>query len=252
MVSEAKELFGCPFCGFRVSAAEDSCPRCGNKFTQETVFECPFCGESVAPGSKECPSCHVNFAEFMSNTQSKASDDTIDSLLMDIIKLESHQIKHEETKTLSCPNCSWMLDGTEDRCPKCGHEFTEDSAFQCPICGSIVDANATKCSECGTLFEPVEAEEAKEGVTEQHEAISSALSELLSTAGHAEPVQEAREPEPVREPLTAQPQEAPGDIAALGPERAPDKQAPPITQKGVPISEPKKVRRRKLKAKPKS
>jgi RNA polymerase subunit RPABC4/transcription elongation factor Spt4 len=252
MASEVKELFGCPFCGFRVSTMEESCPRCGNKFTQETMFECPFCGDMVAPGSKECPSCHVDFAEFMSKTRRKASNDSIDSLLMDIIKLESLRVKREDTKTFSCPNCSWMLDGTEEKCPKCGHEFAEDSALQCPICGSIVDAGATVCPECGTQFEQVEVEVEKEDTTDQHEAISSALSDLLSSAGHTEPLVEVREPEPVQERPPPQTQEAPENLAPPEPERAPDQEPEPIIQKEVSESGPKKVRQRKLKTKPKS
>ena len=266
MSSDVKELFGCPFCGYRVSTTEASCPRCGSKFTDDTMFECPFCGDMVSPGSKKCPSCHVDFAEFLSKSQKKMSHVSMDKLLMDIINLESSQIKQEQRKIFSCPNCSWMLDGTEDKCPRCGTDFAEDSAFQCPICGAFVDPDASKCVECGAVFAGAGID-LKQEAAEQHEEMSSALTELLSSAGHVGPLPEIRKPEPPPEPgLEQPPGQAPSEpepIEVPEPEQiveTQDETAPEseeiaeepevIEEDAVRSAGTRKVRRRRLKAKP--
>jgi DNA-directed RNA polymerase subunit RPC12/RpoP len=280
MASETKDLFGCPFCGFRVSSTDITCPRCGNKFSDGTLFECPFCGDMIHPGESECTSCHVNFSEFMAKSKPKINEDNIDSLLMDIISLESYQIQTEEKKKLSCPNCSWMLDGTEEKCPKCGSDFQVDSTYQCPICGSFVNANASKCSECGSDFEAlgVEAEEEKAA---KHEQMSSALTDLLDSAGQSNQVPEVVQPEPVpppppliiakppktiakpspvkSKPPPPEPVEAPPPEPVEEPpqveEPPPVKQEPvpeepePVKETPAPAPAPKKPRTRKLKAK---
>lgn len=194
MASDTAKMFGCPVCGFRVSPGEDACPRCGNEFNTSTRFECPFCGELVEPGAKMCPSCHVNYADFKEKTEARGGDDSIDSLLLEIIKLESQSVKSEEKK-LSCPICSWMLEGTESMCPKCGKSFVQDVTFQCPVCGSLVNAQAVRCSECGSVFE----EESVRERAEAHAEASSALDEIMFAASstpqgreHAETAPESR------------------------------------------------------------
>ena len=152
MATDSLRIFGCPTCGFRVHESEPSCPRCNNAFSKSTKLECPFCGEFVDPRSTSCPSCHVNYSEFRAKSKKRANDSSIDELLTEIIKLESSQIKHEE-KRFSCPTCSWMLDGSETSCPKCGKDLSSDYAFQCPICGEPVASDAISCPECGAKFE---------------------------------------------------------------------------------------------------
>lgn len=263
MASETNDLFGCPFCGFRVRTTDDTCPRCGNKFSDGTLFECPFCGDMVAPGIAECPSCHVNFSDFISKSTHKVSEDSIDSLLMEIISLESSQIKREDKKNISCPKCSWMLDGSEDKCPKCGANLSEDASLQCPICGSFVNSASTKCSECGTLFAGDKAA-AEEQRTAQQDAISSALTDILSSAGHTGPLPEIEKPKPlpveeppfVQAPLEPEPAKVPEDEpvapALPEPEALPAEsaeEAEPAPKKPAPATGPKKSKQRKLKAK---
>ncbi len=247
MASDAKDLFGCPFCGFRVNTTDVSCPRCGNKFVEGTMFECPFCGDMIPQGAPECPSCHVNFSDFKSRSHPLASDDSIDSLLMDIIKLESSQIKSEEKKKVGCPNCSWMLDGTEDRCPKCGTEFSHDSTFQCPICGSFVNSDADKCPECGSPFAGEEGV-VREDAAARHEEMTSSLSDLLDSAGHQGPLPEVEKPAPAPEevetqaPVEAAPVPAKPVYVVVRPQpvKAPPKQQEPVPEPAVP-EEPKKA-----------
>lgn len=201
MESETAKMFGCPVCGFRVSPRDSACPRCGNEFNIATKFECPFCGELVEPGMKTCPSCHVNYSDFKEKTEARGGDDSIDEILMEIIKMESQAVKSEE-KRLSCPICSWMLDGTESKCPKCGKSFVEDVTFQCPVCGSLVNANAVRCSECGSTFEEEEAGE----VAAAHAHTDSALDEIMSAASSV-PSYESRPsetPKPAPEPERSQ------------------------------------------------
>jgi RNA polymerase subunit RPABC4/transcription elongation factor Spt4 len=151
MASNKDKMFGCPACGYRVSSGEEACPRCGNAFNKETKFECPFCGELVERGATSCQVCHVNYVEFKEKTEARGGDDSIDSLLLEIIKLESVSVKQNEKK-FSCPKCAWMIDGSEEKCPKCGEIFSDDVSFQCPICGSLVSPDSAKCPECGISF----------------------------------------------------------------------------------------------------
>jgi len=258
MAIDSMELFGCPYCGFRVRPTDDVCPRCGNNFHEGMKFECPFCGDMVSPGAEECPSCHVNFTEFVSQSAKKVNTDSIDSLLIDIINLESSQVKKEDKK-FSCPKCSWMLEGNEERCPKCGADFTEDAAFQCPICGSFVDPRSANCPECGTTFAGGEAGE-EQRAAEDHEAISSALTDILSSAGHDEPLPEveestaapppAEEPPPVRAPPAPEPVEAIPEEAVTEAPAEPVEEPQPEPQIAAPAPAPKKTKQRKLKAKP--
>jgi rubrerythrin len=152
MATEFQRMFGCPVCGFRIDEAEPTCPRCNNKFDSGTKFECPFCGELVDPKVGVCPACHVDYVEFKAKTKRKGSDANIDDLLTEIIKLESMQAR-QEPKKFSCPGCSWLLDGSESKCPKCGKDLSDEFAFQCPICGASVSSEARSCADCGAKFE---------------------------------------------------------------------------------------------------
>ena len=177
MARTKDKMFGCPACGFRVSSGEEACPRCGNAFNKETRFECPFCGELVEMGAKSCEACHVNYGEFKEKTEARGGDDSIDALLLEIIKLESTSVKQED-KRFSCPKCDWMLDGSEKKCPKCGDGFSGDTSFQCPICGALVSPDSIKCPECGTGFS--EDDEAR---AYQHEGAEYSLDEIATAAG---------------------------------------------------------------------
>ena len=179
MASGTAKMFGCPFCGFRISPSDEVCSRCGNQFVDSTKFECPFCGELVERGAKSCPVCHVNYTEFRERAEARGGDDSIDSLLTEIIRLESASVKKEDKK-LSCPDCSWLLDGSEEKCPKCGHSFAEDVSYQCPVCGSEIRADASQCPGCGAKFAPESATE--EERASEHEETSSALDEILTHA----------------------------------------------------------------------
>lgn len=181
MARNKDKMFGCPACGYRVSSGEEACPRCGNAFNKETRFECPFCGELVEGGAKSCQACHVNYGEFKEKTEARGGDDSIDSLLVEIIKLESMSIKQDD-KRFSCPKCAWMLDGSEEKCPKCGESFSSDVSFQCPICGASVSPDSIKCSECGTGFS--EEDEAR---ASQHEGAECSLEEIATAAAQTPP-----------------------------------------------------------------
>jgi hypothetical protein len=275
MAPERKKLFGCPSCGFRITGTEDACPRCGAKFGAEARFECPFCGEVVTPLTKECPSCHIAYDDFVSKAEERVTDESIDSLLTEIIEIESRKVK-EEAKKLSCPKCSWMVDGTEDNCPRCGTTFMDLVAYQCPICASLVQYDAERCEECKATFviDVVEEGACEDAPIEEETAgdlpETSVAAEEPPVAAEQEPQAEPEE-EPVRTPEAA-PQEAVAQetvpAEATEPMKAPEQEYWPEekTEASVveapekPVEEsspaaegqtapPKKVRRRKLKAK---
>jgi RNA polymerase subunit RPABC4/transcription elongation factor Spt4 len=179
MASGTAKMFGCPFCGFRINPSDEVCSRCGNKFAESTKFECPFCGELIERGANSCPVCHVNYTEFRERAEARGGDDSIDSLLTEIIRLESASVKKEDKK-LSCPECSWLLDGSEEKCPKCGHSFAEDVSYQCPVCGAEIRVDADKCPDCGAMFS--QAIVTEEERASEHEEASSALDEILTHA----------------------------------------------------------------------
>lgn len=244
MESDTLRMFGCPVCGFRITDTDHACPRCSSTFDEETKFECPFCGEMVDPKAKSCPFCHVDYDEFRSKSK-KGSDANIDELLNEIISLESVQVK-QDLKKFSCPDCSWLLDGTEEKCPKCGRDLSDEFAFQCPICGATVSHDAISCQECGAKFET------EEGPSEPAE-IPPALGELEELAASArasraveEPTNGREGPDKVEEPPVAP---APKPVEAEAPEppqRAPETGGGPAPEKPAP----KKTRKRKLKVKP--
>lgn len=258
------KLLGCPICGLRVDPREVSCGRCGHKFSDDTRFECPFCGEPVPQGSTSCPTCHVDFSTFASGGEKRLKDSNIDGLLMDIIKLEAAEVK-AEGKRLSCPRCAWLLDGTEESCPKCKLVFSEDVSFQCPVCGELVGQQEDRCPSCGSAFVDEEEEEASE---KAHDDVTSRLSEIMDIVG-AEDRETAPEPAPAPPPP---PQPPPVEPPAASPEeravleaiddllRAPQEEEvrptnapePELKQEPAEKAEPsssKKPRQRKLKAK---
>lgn len=234
-------LLGCPYCGFRIDPGEALCPRCGNRFESDTKFECPFCGDLVAPGMDACPSCHIDFGEFRARVKKTTRSDSIDTLLLDIITLEADAVKREE-KRLSCPSCDLLLNGSEARCPRCNADLTEGAAFQCPVCGEFVAPESSRCPGCGASFESEEQSDA------DHEAVSTALDEILTSVGHTGPLPEI-ERKDVFQPSQTTPPEAdielpPEPEPELSPEPAREREHAPVT---APSGGPKKPRQRKLK-----
>ena len=160
MTEEERKLFGCPTCGFRISANVDSCSRCGAKFGKDAKVECPFCGETVDRGCTVCPACRIPFGDFVAKVEERVTDESIDSLLTEIIEIEAKKVK-EEAKKLSCPKCSWMVDESEEKCPRCGNVFAENVTYMCPVCAALVHFEAERCGECGANFVEDEMEEAE-------------------------------------------------------------------------------------------
>lgn len=245
MESGTAKMFGCPFCGFRISPSDEVCSRCGSKFIESTMFECPFCGELVERGAKSCTACHVNYTEFRERAEARGGDDSIDSLLSEIIRLEAASVKHEDRK-LSCPKCSWLLDGSEEKCPKCGHSFAEDVSYQCPVCGAEIRADADQCPDCGAKFAP-------EGVTEEeraseHEETTTALDELLTHADKESKTIVESDEKLVMERPTKQKSPSMFDriASAMKQEPKPTEDAP----KPEPSSEPEPVRAPELMPEP--
>ncbi|UCE92306.1 MAG: hypothetical protein JSV90_04000 [Methanobacteriota archaeon] len=283
MAREKGRLFGCPACGFRVSGDEDTCSRCGASFGDKARFECPFCGEPVSPDDVRCPSCMVKFRDFVSKSEKRASNKNIDGLLMTIIEKEAKEVKEQDRK-LSCPMCSWLVDGSEETCPKCGIVFSETVAYQCPVCAALISAEMRKCDECGSIFLEAEADErlaAAPGEPPVERSSIEAMKEDIAPAPTAGPERtrgDAREvghelaepeaaPEPERPP---EPKEEPAPQRPEGRAKAEPRvivKPKVVRRKGAarPAPEPdgkvteqtprmpvKRVRRRKLKAKPKA
>jgi len=244
MSASSVRIFGCPTCGFRVDTNETSCPRCGNEFKDDTKFECPFCGDLVQSGLDECPSCHVSYSEFKSRAAPKATDDSIDSLLMEIIKLESTSIKEEE-KRFSCPKCDLLLEGTETQCPRCGKGLDVEVALQCPVCGGLVGANDVRCGECGTVFDEGAAAAAR---TEEAE---SKLEEIMSITSPSLPVRRESRPPPEVGPVSVVEQgpaemrnnmiSRPREVAKAEPERMRPPPPPPAPPPAIEEPEPEPV-----------
>jgi len=247
------KLFGCPICGFRVSRDEKACPRCGTKYDSETKFECPFCGDHVPQVAKSCPSCHVVFKEFHRQAKKTVSEQSIDQLLIEIIELEAHQVNQEDKK-YSCPRCSWMLDGSEDRCPKCGAGFVDEVSYQCPICAATVPEDSDKCSECGTSFaedEEPAPEAAPEPVPEKPEPVDAAAPEdvlgaprpmVPETVEETPPVETApvEQPAATEEERPVEPTPVPEAIPEPEPEPAPaveETRAAETTPEPLPVVE---------------
>ena len=257
MATEFQRMFGCPVCGFRIDESEPACPRCNNKFDSGTKFECPFCGELVDPRTKECPVCHVDYEEFKAKTKGRGKDADIDELLNEIIKLESMEAK-QEPKRFSCPDCSWLLDGSEGKCPKCGKDLTEEFSFQCPICGASVSAVSQSCAECGAMFEGEETTAPPPAAQPQIDELEDFAATVRSSPPPKEPEKVPESPASI-EPTTTSPPEEPGTIEppvveAPAPE-AREPERPPEVASEQPAEAPSvkptapKSKKRKLKAK---
>lgn len=275
-VHTPQRILGCPICGYRVDPKDHNCPRCGSEFYEGTKFECPFCGGLVSSNSKFCPNCRVDYGDFGERTTAKVSEDSIDALLTEIIGLESSQVK-AEAKRYSCPNCSWMLEGSERICPRCKHDLVVDLSFQCPVCGTIVGSSAKVCPECGANFE--EAEEVEEA-PEQKLEIPPPKEKVQAREPPPEPLKEVKPIVIVKPPhkVARPPERAPEPIPAPAepvvetpePEPAPSKPEDTLAdlerhleaeaeidrtseQLAAMATQPAKkgTKRRKLKAKPK-
>lgn len=140
----------------RVNGTERACPRCGKPFLEELKFECPYCGELIPRKSTKCPFCELDVSKFSSEPPQPAIEQKLDDLLENLIVEEAARVK-DEAKRYSCPECAWLLDGTEARCPKCGLEFSGEVKIACPICGASVGKDLKTCPICGSLLHPVSA-----------------------------------------------------------------------------------------------
>jgi len=267
MTDDDMRLFGCPTCGFRVSGKTDVCPRCSARFGKEAKFECPFCGESVERDTEVCPSCNIRYVDFVTKAEEKVTNESIDDLLTEIIEMEAKKVK-EEAKKLSCPNCSWMVGESEENCPKCGNVFAENVTYMCPVCAGLVHFEATKCEECGSVFDE-EEKDLEEPAPEEHATADEAV--VVGEPPATPEPEPQREPEVVEPPPTQAVEKEPEPVAEVAvPEEAPVF-AEPVAEEAVeeakaevaadevqkeepaePTVTVKRVRRRKLKAKPES
>lgn len=202
-----RTVFGCPSCGARVSGQELACPRCGVVFTGETKFECPFCGEMVARDSNVCPSCGID----LRLPEEKPVEATLDELFDQIIDSEK-QKAHVGGKRFGCPNCSFLLAGTEDKCPNCGHEFVKVNQVECPICGALIPSTSKKCPECDRALVSLDdladfirddAEEPAAGAKAEEVYFPELEPERVVGKEGAEPEEEELPPPPADEPAMA-------------------------------------------------
>jgi hypothetical protein len=252
MATESHKMFGCPVCGYRVEESDPACPRCNHTFDIGTKFECPFCGELVDLKVKVCPACHVDYAEFREKTKRRGGDSDIDELLNEIIKMESMQVK-QEPKKFSCPDCTWRLDGSEGKCPKCGRDLSDEFAFQCPICGSSTSSDAASCPECWAKFEaegtPASSPSDQPTINEL-EDFAATVKTSPPTIGQEQelPFAPSVEEQPIIEPVSMEPTAPEVNEPEKESETSSDQtaEAPPV-KPAAP-----KTRKRKLKAKPRA
>jgi hypothetical protein len=115
-------------------------------------FECPYCGELIVEGATTCPSCRLSLSEFLKGKEPVSSEKTIDQILDEIVSLKSGEAKKEERRA-ACPGCSWPLDGSESKCPKCGREFVPVKGRPCPICATNVPMGTDECPRCGAQLD---------------------------------------------------------------------------------------------------
>jgi predicted RNA-binding Zn-ribbon protein involved in translation (DUF1610 family) len=137
--------------------------------------------------------------------------------------MEAHQVK-KEAKKLSCPKCSWLLDGSEDRCPKCGADFSSDLSYQCPVCGAPVLEESATCKECGANFVDEKRRKTSMADLERVAAEQAPADALGEGPGPVMPTREASTPE----------------------------ELPPPVEGGPPADGPKRTKTRKLKTKQKA
>ena len=145
-----QSVLGCPACGMHITGTESECPRCHHKFEDGIRFECPFCGGLIPKGSKRCPTCQIDLMTFPGSTQ-QSVEQTADTILDELIKLESSLIKQDEKK-YCCPGCSWLLAGSEQKCPRCGRALVDDTGVACPICFAPIQKDSKECPRCGAIL----------------------------------------------------------------------------------------------------
>ena len=182
MTPEIATIFGCPFCGFRVSGTERACPRCGREFSEGIEFECPFCSSPVKPTDGTCPACEVQFHRIAA----QAGEQLLDKAVTKIAE-ELDELTELDGKPTRCPRCSGLLETPGTPCKKCerrraeeadaeGQSATdyvdaelfgdlEEEAYECPACGAEVRLSDPKCRQCGAEF--ADEEEAPEEVPEE-------------------------------------------------------------------------------------
>ena len=234
----------------RVTGLENSCPRCGKRFGTDVKFECPFCGELILIGAQKCPVCRVDLSGLSDKAKPQTVEKSIDQLLNNLIEIESAQVKKED-KRFCCPNCAWLLDGTETKCPKCGQILTGKLGLQCPICGTSVEKGLRECPKCGIALKKL-IEEARPMVSFFPMPEVRSVTELEEFANsHACPVCGAISPKGV--------QECPRCSASLVEEKPADAQKEPtkaqradealLTLTEIEKTVQKPLRERKLKPK---
>jgi uncharacterized Zn finger protein (UPF0148 family) len=125
-----------------------------------------------------------------------------------------------------------MLDGTEEKCPKCGASLVDEASFICPVCGAAVTESQTKCPDCGANFVGEEGEQAPPEEPAPRPPPSKPAIESAHTITFPEPMEFQEEPAEVT-PVVETPQEV---------LQTPAETAPQV----------KKARTRKLKAKPRT
>ena len=157
MTSKSSRKLSCPACGTRIVGKEMACPRCGEKLETRGKIECPSCGELISGRSKVCPKCKVKLSAISDKTKPQSKDKAKGELVSDLFELEASYVRREDER-FSCPNCSQPLDGTESKCPKCGHALGGEPGLQCPICGMAIDRGRTQCPRCGVSLENVSRE----------------------------------------------------------------------------------------------
>jgi predicted RNA-binding Zn-ribbon protein involved in translation (DUF1610 family) len=131
----------------RVSGRKRICPSCGRKLVTSTLHECPSCGELISRRAKKCPVCHADLPGVASKTKAKTSEMIAEVPVPAIKETDSIQVKEEMRQ--SCPECGTPLDGTESKCPKCGHELKSDLVRRCTICGAHHEEGLIECPNCG-------------------------------------------------------------------------------------------------------
>jgi len=198
MTPEIKTIFGCPFCGFRVSGTERACPRCGREFSEGIAFECPFCGSSVKPTDDSCPACEVQFHTMAAQVSERLLDKAVTQIVDELDTLAEI-----EKMGPRCPVCSEPLRAPGAACARCEErriarleakgrpleEYLDAEIFGdeglpperepqrktprpeqiaadgdeevalCPVCDNAVTLSDLKCPHCGAEFEEEEDEE---------------------------------------------------------------------------------------------
>jgi hypothetical protein len=166
-------------------------------------------------------------------------------------------VKHEPKK-FSCPDCSWLLDGSEGKCPKCGKDLSDEFALQCPICGASVSSDSSSCAECGAKFD----DEGTPTPTPAAQPLINELEDFAATVKTSPPTKEPEEepetPASIELPITSSPEEPsaiePPMIEPTAPEVAEPETPVEVISEQPPEATPvesaaPKTKKRKLKSK---